>query len=235
MPRQPGRRAHDATPADSARVKALFTELPSERIVDGKPAAAINVEVLKRLQKSHAGKRTPRLGCREPAIRGGNPPALAGTDRRFGMLRGTARLRVGMATPGGFPSPTVVARDGLIVFADLVIAFAARVDAPCALLRQACCRKTSCVLSLSCLAPTWGIPENQLLRGATMEFYQSVQNRAAQTATVIRQVLPTLSVGGVTVDGLLGQSQALDELAQRRDDALADFDAAGNAENQGFV
>ena len=64
-----------------------------------------------------------------------------------------------------------------------------------------------------------------------MEFYQSVQNRAAQTATVIRQVLPTLSVGGVTVDGLLGQSQALDELAQRRDDALADFDAAGNAEN----
>jgi hypothetical protein len=68
-----------------------------------------------------------------------------------------------------------------------------------------------------------------------MEFYQSVQNRAAQTAAVIRQVLPTLSVGGVTVEGLLGQSQALEELAQRRDDALADFDAAGNAENQGFL
>ena len=68
-----------------------------------------------------------------------------------------------------------------------------------------------------------------------MEFRQAVQNRATRTAAVIRQFLPTPSLGSVAVDGLLGQSQTLDELTQRRDDALADFDAAGNAENQGFV
>ena len=39
----------------------------------------------------------------------------------------------------------------------------------------------------------------------------------------------------MTVEGLLGQSQALEELAQRRDDTPADFDAAGNAENQGLL
>ena len=68
-----------------------------------------------------------------------------------------------------------------------------------------------------------------------MEFHQAVQNRAIRTAAVIRQFLPTPSVGNVTVESLFGLSQTLDELAQRRDDALADFDAAGNAENQGFV
>ncbi len=63
-----------------------------------------------------------------------------------------------------------------------------------------------------------------------MEFHQAVQNRAIRTAAVIRQFLPTPSVGNVTVESLFGLSQTLDELAQRRDDALADFDAAGNAE-----
>ncbi|MEF8746830.1 MAG: hypothetical protein V5B31_03005 [Candidatus Accumulibacter propinquus] len=63
-----------------------------------------------------------------------------------------------------------------------------------------------------------------------MEFRQAVQNRSTRTAAVIRQFLPTPSMGSVTVDGLLGQSQTLDELTQRRDDALADFDAAGNGE-----
>lgn len=68
-----------------------------------------------------------------------------------------------------------------------------------------------------------------------MEFHQAVQNRATRTVAVIRQFLPTPSVGNVTVESLFGLSQTLDELAQRRDDTLADFDAAGNAENQGFV
>jgi hypothetical protein len=68
-----------------------------------------------------------------------------------------------------------------------------------------------------------------------MEFRQAVQNRATRTAAVIRQFLPTPSLGSVTVDGLLGQSQTPDELTQRRDDALADFDAADNAENQCFA
>ncbi len=45
-----------------------------------------------------------------------------------------------------------------------------------------------------------------------MEFRQAVQNRATRTAAVIRQFLPTPSLGSVTVDGLLGQSQTLDEL-----------------------
>ncbi len=68
-----------------------------------------------------------------------------------------------------------------------------------------------------------------------MEYYQAVQNRTAQTAAVIRQFVPTLSVGGVTANELLIRSGALDTLAQARDDALADYDAAGNVENQGFV
>lgn len=68
-----------------------------------------------------------------------------------------------------------------------------------------------------------------------MEYYQAVQNRTAQTVAVVKQFVPAISVGGVTVDELLGRSQGLDGLAQKRDDALAEYDAAGNAENQGFV
>jgi len=44
-------------------------------------------------------------------------------------------------------------------------------------------------------------------------------------------LVPALRVGGVTVKGLRGLSQAIDELAQRCDGALANFDAAGNGEN----
>jgi len=68
-----------------------------------------------------------------------------------------------------------------------------------------------------------------------MEYYQVMQNRAGQTAAVINKFVPTLSVGGVNAAGLLAQSAALDGLAQTRDDALADSDAATNAENQGFL
>ena len=68
-----------------------------------------------------------------------------------------------------------------------------------------------------------------------MEYYQSIQNRAGQTVAVINQVIPTLTVGGVTSAQLLTQSQALDALAQTRDNAIADADAASNAENLGYL
>ncbi len=41
-----------------------------------------------------------------------------------------------------------------------------------------------------------------------MEYYQTIQNRTAQTAAVINQWLPTLSLGGVTAAELLGRSAA---------------------------
>ena len=66
-----------------------------------------------------------------------------------------------------------------------------------------------------------------------MEYYQDIQNRAGQTVAVINQYIPTLKVGTVDAAGLLAQSQALDGLAQTRDNALSDFDGANNAENQG--
>ncbi len=68
-----------------------------------------------------------------------------------------------------------------------------------------------------------------------MEYYQIIQTRAGQTAAVINQVIPALTLGGVTAAQLLTQSQALNGLAQTRDNALADYDLANNAENQGFL
>jgi hypothetical protein len=68
-----------------------------------------------------------------------------------------------------------------------------------------------------------------------MEYYQAIQSRAAQTAAVIQQVIPSLALGGVTAAELLNQSHALDALAQTRDHALADYDVANNSENQGFL
>lgn len=68
-----------------------------------------------------------------------------------------------------------------------------------------------------------------------MEYYQTIQNRAAQTAAVINQYIPTLKIGSVDAAGLLTQSHALDGLAQSRDDALASSDAAVNTENQGYL
>ena len=63
----------------------------------------------------------------------------------------------------------------------------------------------------------------------------AIQNRAGQTSAVTTQFLPALTVGGVTPAALIIQSNALDALAQTRDNALADYDAARNAENQGFL
>lgn len=66
-----------------------------------------------------------------------------------------------------------------------------------------------------------------------MEFYQVYQNRAVQTAAVINQFIPALTVSGVNAAGLLDQSNALDGLAQTRDDVIATSDGAVNAESLG--
>jgi hypothetical protein len=68
-----------------------------------------------------------------------------------------------------------------------------------------------------------------------MEYYQAYQNRAAQTAAVINKYIPALKIGGVDAAGLLAQSKALDGLAQLRDDAIANSDAAANAEHLGYL
>ena len=68
-----------------------------------------------------------------------------------------------------------------------------------------------------------------------MEYYQAIQTRAGQTSAVTTQFVPSLTVGTVTPAGLIIQSTALDTLAQNRDNALGDYDAARNAENQGFL
>src|SRR4051812_25774963 len=68
-----------------------------------------------------------------------------------------------------------------------------------------------------------------------MEYYQLIQNRAAQTVAVINQNLPALVVGGGADAGLLAASSRLGGLAQPRDDALPAFDAANNAETLGFI
>ncbi len=68
-----------------------------------------------------------------------------------------------------------------------------------------------------------------------MEYYQAIQSRAAQTAAVINQAIPALAIGGVTAADLITQSENLNSLAQARDHALADYDVANNAENQGFL
>ena len=68
-----------------------------------------------------------------------------------------------------------------------------------------------------------------------MEYYQAIQNRTGQTVAVIDQYLPTLKAGGVDSADLLAQADALNPLAQTRDNALTDSDSATNAENQGFL
>ncbi len=68
-----------------------------------------------------------------------------------------------------------------------------------------------------------------------MEYYQAIQNRAAQTVAVINQYEPALSVGTMSATELMFQAQALGELAQQRDHALVAFDAANAAEHRSFV
>ncbi len=68
-----------------------------------------------------------------------------------------------------------------------------------------------------------------------MEYYQANQNRAGQTVAVLNQFFPTLKLSGVDAAGLLALADALNPLAQSRDNALTNFDAAVNAEFQGFL
>jgi len=68
-----------------------------------------------------------------------------------------------------------------------------------------------------------------------MEYYQTTQNRAAQTVAVITHSAPGLTVGDTSVADLQAQALALEGLSQMRDDALVAYDRAVNAENQGFL
>ena len=68
-----------------------------------------------------------------------------------------------------------------------------------------------------------------------MEYYQAIQNRAAQTAAVVKQYVPELSVGEVTADQLLTLSQQLNTLAQQRNDALVAYDAANTEMQRSFT
>ena len=68
-----------------------------------------------------------------------------------------------------------------------------------------------------------------------MEYYQAIQNRTGQTVAVILQYVPLMKVGAVDATALLGQADALNGLAQARDNELTNYDAAINAENQGFL
>jgi hypothetical protein len=68
-----------------------------------------------------------------------------------------------------------------------------------------------------------------------MEYYQAIQNRTGQTVAVITQHVPALKVGATDAAALLALADGLNPLAQARDNALTDYDAAVNAENQGFL
>ena len=87
-------------------------------------------------------------------------------------------------------------------------------------------------------APFWEHHDDFFTRSPfllPMEFHQAIQNRAAETAAVIRKFLPGLSLGAVTAAELISQSDKLNALAQSRDDAVASADQASNAANQGFL
>ena len=68
-----------------------------------------------------------------------------------------------------------------------------------------------------------------------LESYQAAQIHKAQTVAVIKPFDPGLTMGGSDMDGLTAQTNALEAEAQQRDHALADCDAANNAEHQGFL
>ena len=68
-----------------------------------------------------------------------------------------------------------------------------------------------------------------------MEYFQAIQNRAAQTAAVVNQYVPELSVGDITASQLLTLSQQLNTLAQQRNDALVAYDAANTEVQRGFT
>lgn len=68
-----------------------------------------------------------------------------------------------------------------------------------------------------------------------MEFHQGIQNRTTQTVVVINTFAVGLSVAGVDAAVLAAQGLALDQLAQQRDHALADYDRTNNAERRGLL
>lgn len=68
-----------------------------------------------------------------------------------------------------------------------------------------------------------------------MDYFQAIQNRAAQTAAVVNQYAPELSVGNVTASQLLTLSQELNTLAQQRNDALLAYDAANTEMQHSFT
>jgi hypothetical protein len=67
-----------------------------------------------------------------------------------------------------------------------------------------------------------------------MEYYQHIQDRAGQTVAVINKYIATLTVGTTTPSDLETDSQALDGLAQTRDNQIALSDEAVNVEQMGF-
>ncbi|MBS0656871.1 MAG: hypothetical protein JSR82_01330 [Verrucomicrobia bacterium] len=68
-----------------------------------------------------------------------------------------------------------------------------------------------------------------------MEYYQAIQNRSAQTIAVIEKYLPQIAVGQTGAAELKAASGSLDALALARDQALVEFDAAGNVAQQNFL
>lgn len=67
-----------------------------------------------------------------------------------------------------------------------------------------------------------------------MELYQEVQNRTGQTVAVVNTHVPGLAIGGKTAAQLLAQANALDGLAQARNDALFASDEATREEFRAF-
>src|SRR5450432_931067 len=68
-----------------------------------------------------------------------------------------------------------------------------------------------------------------------MEYYQQIQNRAGQTVAVINDHIPTLKVGNLDSSELTIQSEALDALAQDRDNAITASDEGVNTEQMGYL
>lgn len=69
-----------------------------------------------------------------------------------------------------------------------------------------------------------------------MEYYQAIQNRAAQTAAVVNQYFPTMSIGGITFStvartGARARRAGAEHVIMR----WPPFDTANNAENRNFL
>lgn len=67
-----------------------------------------------------------------------------------------------------------------------------------------------------------------------MEYFQHIQNRTGETVAVIDLHASGMQVGALKSTDLLTRANALTDLAQTRDDSLADYDEAVNAEHLGY-